>query len=180
VSERKMNRHYNFLVLGLVLGGMLTACSGESKTVQCQKFIKVHGEVEASLSANPTLSQLLNRQPKNLKEFQQLTKDYSKAYTQLATGIDKAVKLIEVLSVQDDKLKTLKTEYLAATGKAGEITRKLASISDAQSKVTDTKDKNFQKLNTELTQASQNLGAVGKEEKSLIASLNTYCGNKPK
>jgi hypothetical protein len=182
MSERKMTRQYHFLVLSLVLGGMLASCSGESKNVQCQKFIKVNQEVKTSLTANEALSQSLNRRTKNLAEFQQLAKDFSTFFSKSATSLDKAVKLITDLSVQDDKLKTLKTEYLAITTKTGEATRKLATIADAQSKITEKelKDKSSQRLGAEFTKAIKTLGEAGKEEEALITSLNTYCGNKPK
>lgn len=177
-----MNRPYYSLALGLALGGILTACSGESKTAQCQKFIKVNQQVKASLTNNQAQSQSLNRRPKNLVEFQQLAQDFSKFFAQSAINLDKAVQLITALNLQDNQLKTLKTEYLEVTRKTGEATRKLATISEAQSKITEKglKDKSAQKLGTDFTNAIKTLGAVGKEEETLINSLNTYCGTKPK
>jgi hypothetical protein len=182
-----MNRKYNFLVLSLVLGGMLTVLSGmptahssEGKNVQCQRFIEVNRKIKNSLAVNEALGQSLNRRTKNLEEFRQLAKDFSKFFTQSANSLDKAVRLINNLSVQDGNLKTLKTEYLAVIRQTRDATRELVNIADAQSRITeqDLKRRSAQRLGAEFREAIQSLHDAGKREEVLINRLNAYCGTK--
>lgn len=176
-----MIRYYgSVLAIGL-LTGTLWGCSGETQKAQCGKFNQVTDQVQKIYQpSGPKLEALKKRSASSLDDFKRLAQDYGAAFTELASHGEKSQQLIQPLSVKDEKLLTLKANYLEAHKSVQTNALRLAGISVEQSKFTgaDLKGAKFQKLLRESETFSKALEAAGKKDVEVIAQVNAYCNAK--
>ncbi len=181
-SMLKNNHSLASLILGILTALLLTAC-GDSKVVQCNKFIQVTKEVRGALTPYATTTQTLNKKvPKDLNGFIALARERSQHLSQWAGGIDKALQMIEALKVQDQKLKSFQDEYIKITKSNKEFTLELSKIATAQSQFTeaDVKSGNIQKTGQDFEKISLRMSAIREPEQKLIDDFNVYCSGSAK
>ncbi len=174
----KINPGLTSLVLGVSTTLLLAACS-ENRVVQCNKFAQVNERVRVSLAKHAETAQTFSKKvPKDLAGFKGLAKEMSQHLSQSAIGIESALKMIEGLDVQDEKLKSFKSEYTRITISTGAATKELSKISAAQSQSTevDLKNGKLQKLAQDSEDISHKIAASGEAERKLMDNFNAYCG----
>jgi hypothetical protein len=166
------------LTLGVLSTLLLTAC-GESKVVQCNKFAQVNEKVRVSLAPYAEKNQVLGKKvSKDLAGFTVLARERSQHLSQSAIGFNSALKIIEGLSVQDDKLNSFKDEYINITRSIGEATQELSRIASKQGQSTeiDLKNGSLLQLEQDFETVSLKIANSGKAEKKLMDNFNAYCG----
>lgn len=181
-SMLKNNHNLAPWILGILTTLLLTAC-GETKVVQCNKFIQVTEKVRSSLAPYAETTQTLNKKvPKDLNGFIALARERSQHLIQWAGGIDKALQMIEDLKVQDEKLKSFQEEYINITKSTKEFTMELSKIASAQSQFTevDVKSGNIQKTGQNFENVSLKRAASIESERKLMDNFNAYCSGPTK
>jgi predicted SPOUT superfamily RNA methylase MTH1 len=178
----KINHILASLILGVLSTLLLIAC-GENKVVQCNKFAQVNERVRVSLAKYAEKNQVLDTKvSKDLAGFTVLARERSQYLSQSAIGFNSALKIIEGLSVQDDKLKSFKDEYINITRLIGESTQELSNIASKQGQSTDIDLKNgsLTQLEQDFETVSIKIATSGKAEKKLMDNFNAYCRSSQK
>jgi hypothetical protein len=182
MSERKIMGQRSLIVLSLLLVSLTSSCSGESKKVQCDKFAKVTAQVKTTLRADETQTKPVDKTAtaNTIEGFQKLAKDSADLMSKRATSVDQAVKIIEELSVGDNELQSLKTEYLGIIQKAADATHLIVNIYTAKSKATakTMTEPSFKQLDKDYITAINTFTAAVTAEPKFIKRLNTYCSAK--
>jgi uncharacterized protein YvpB len=182
MSKRKIMGQRSLIALSLVVVSLSTGCSGESKKVQCGRFTQVTTQVGATLKTDETQNKTTDKTAtaNTIEGFQKLAKDSAEIFTQRTNRTDRAVKIIEELTVSDDQLKSLKNEYLVVIKKAADATRSIADIYTAKSKATakTMMEGSFKKLDQDFISAVDTFTAAVTEEPQIIGKLNAYCNAK--
>ena len=176
-SMLKINHSLASLTLVFLSTLLLTAC-GESKVVQCNKFAQVNERVRVSLAKYAEKNQALDKKvSKDLAGFTVLARERSQYLSQSALGFNSALKIIEGLSVQDDKLKSFKDEYINITRSIKESTQELSKIASKQGQSTeiDLKNGSLPQLEQDFETVSIKIATSGKAEKKLMDNFNAYC-----
>jgi hypothetical protein len=174
----KINPGLAYLVLGISTTLLLAACS-ENKIVQCNKFAQVNEKVRVSLEKHSETAQAFGKKvPKDMAGFTELAEEMSKHLNRSAAGIETARQIIEGLNVQDEKLKSFKSDYIKITKSTGEATQELSRILAAQSHSTevDLKNGKLKQLEQDSEAISRKIAASGEAEKKLMDNFNIYCG----
>ena len=178
----KINHSLASLILGVLATFLLTAC-GENKVVQCNKFAQVNEKVRFSLAKYAEKNQSLDKKvSKDLAGFTELARERSQHLSQSAIGFESALKIIESLNVQDEKLKSFKYEYINVTKSIGESTQELSKIASKQSQSTeiDLKNGSLTKLEQDFETISIKIANKGDAEKKLMDNFNAYCSGSQK
>ncbi len=177
-----------WLVL-LVAVAMLSGCTTSGKVADCETFVKTNRQVDAYFAKNSTDGAALGKKKFNgVEEQKKLAKEYLTFFLQSAETSSKAIAAIQGMSIKDEQLKTLQTEYLGITKKTKEAIDRLAVISAEQntSPITDAIVKD-PKLDVKLVAKSKQLDddfqekvkvlqELGEEESKVINKVNAYCG----
>jgi DNA repair ATPase RecN len=178
----QINHSLAYPMIGLLIIFLTTACN-DSKVTQCNRFAQVNEKIRVSLAKHEAEGKTLSQKhTTDLAGLKALAKDFSSFYSNSAQDIDKALKLIDELNVQDEKLQSFKREYADITKQAGESFRQLSQNATAQSAATvaDLTNGKLQQLRQEFKQASNGLAASGKKEQELMDKFNVYCGSSKK
>jgi hypothetical protein len=178
----KINHSLASWILGVPATLLLTAC-GETKVVQCNKFIQVTEKVRVSLAPYAETTQTLNKKvPKDLNGFIVLAKERSQHLSQWAGRMDQALQLIEGLNIQDEKLKSFQNEYINITKLTKEFTLEQSKITSAQSQFTevDVKSGNIQKTGQDFENISLKRSVSSESEQKLMDNFNAYCSGSTK
>ncbi len=178
----KINHSLASLILAVSAILLLTACS-ENKIAQCNKFAQVNEKVRFSLAKYAEKNQSLNEKvSKDLAGFTKLARERSQHLSQSAIGFESALKIIESLNVQSEKLKSFKNEYINITRSIGESTQELSRIASKQSQSTeiDIKNGSLSKLEQDFETISIKIANSGDAEKKLMDNFNFYCGDSQK
>jgi hypothetical protein len=180
MSERKIMGQRSLIVLSLLLVSLTSSCSGESKKVQCDKFAKVTAQVGAITNETQNKSVDKTTTANTIEGFQKLAKDAAELMTKRANSVDRAIKIVEELSVSDNELKSLKTEYLGIIQKQADATRLIVNIYTAKSKATakTMTEPSFKQLDKDYITAINTFTAAVTAEPKFIKRLNTYCSAK--
>ena len=180
-----------------VIGGLLTlwlvtvlaGCNATGKMADCETFVKTNRQVDAYFAKNSADGAALGKKKfKDVAEQKKLAKEYLDFFLQSAASSKQAIAAIQGMSLKDEQLQTLQTEYLSITKKTKEAIDRLAVISAEQntSPITDAIVKDPQ-LNVKLVAKSkqldddfqekvQALRELGGEEGKVIDKVNAYCG----
>jgi hypothetical protein len=182
MSERKIMGQRSLIVLSLLLVSLTSSCSGESKKVQCDKFAKVTAQVKDTFTADEAQNKSVDKTvtPNTIEGYQKLAKDSADHMAKRAANVDRAVKIIEELSVGDKELQSLKTEYLGIIQKQADATRLIMNIYTAKSKATakTMTEPSFKQLDKDNITAINTFTAAVTAEPKFIKRLNTYCSAK--
>jgi hypothetical protein len=177
------------VICGFILVvAMLSGCTS-GKMADCETFVKTNRQVDAYFAKNSTDGAALGKKKFNgVEEQKKLAKEYLTFFLQSAETSAKAIGAIQGMSLKDEQLKTLQTEYLSITKKTKEAIDRLAVISAEQntSPITDAIVKD-PKLDVKLMAKSKQLDddfqervkvlrELGGEEGKVIDKVNAYCG----
>jgi hypothetical protein len=176
-------------VLLIWLVTLLSGCNTTGKMADCETFVKTNRQVDAYFAKNTTDGATLSKKKFNgVAEQKKLAKEYLTFFLQSAETSTKAIAAIQGMSLKDEQLQTLQTEYLSITKKTKAAIDRLAVISAEQntSAITDAIVKD-PKLDIKLVAKSKQLdddfqekvtalGALGGEEGQVIDKVNAYCG----
>jgi hypothetical protein len=176
-------------LLLLLLVTMLSGCNTTGKMADCETFVKTNRQVDAYFAKNSTDGAALGKKKFNgVEEQKKLAKEYLTFFLQSAETSTKAIAAIQGMSLKDEQLQTLQTEYLGITKKTKEAIDRLAVISAEQSTspITDAivKDPKLdlklmaksQQLDDDFQEKVKVLRELGAEEGKVIDKVNAYCG----
>jgi uncharacterized protein YnzC (UPF0291/DUF896 family) len=186
---KTMNRY--LLSIGgllMILAAINSGCTN-GKVTDCQNFIKTNRQIDTYFAKNAEEGTALGKKKfKDVAEQKQLAKEYLTFFLQSAQTSTKAIETIQEMSLQDEQLKTLQSDYLSITKKTKEAIDQLAVISAEQSTSTITdaivKDPKLdpklvqkaKQLDDSFQEKVQALGNLGGEEAKVIDKVNSYCG----
>ncbi len=173
----------------VLLVTMLPGCTTTVKMADCETFVKTNRQVDAYFAKNTMDGAALGQKKFNgVEEQKKLAQEYLTFFLQSAETSTKAIAAIQGMSLKDEQLKTLQTEYLNITKKTKEAIKRLAVISAEQntSSITDAIIKD-PKLDVKLVAKSKQLDddfqekvkvlrELGGEEGKVIDKVNAYCG----
>jgi uncharacterized protein YnzC (UPF0291/DUF896 family) len=173
----------------VLLVTMLSGCGTTGKMSDCEAFVKTNRQVDAYFAKNALDGAVLGKKKFNgVAEQKKLAKEYLTFFLQSVETSNKAITAIQGMSLKDDQLQTLQSEYLSITKKTKEAIDRLAVISAEQntSAITDAIVKD-PKLDVKLVAKSKQLdddfqekvkilGVLGTEEGKVIDKVNAYCG----
>jgi uncharacterized protein YnzC (UPF0291/DUF896 family) len=173
----------------ILLVTMLPGCTTTVKMADCETFVKTNRQVDAYFAKNTMDGAALGQKKFNgVEEQKKLAQEYLTFFLQSAETSTKAIAAIQGMSLKDEQLKTLQTEYLNITKKTKEAIKRLAVISAEQntSSITDAIVKD-PKLDVKLVAKSKQLDddfqekvkvlrELGGEEGKVIDKVNAYCG----
>jgi hypothetical protein len=173
----------------ILLVTMLSGCTTTGKMPDCETFVKTNRQVDAYFAKNSTDGAALGKKKFNgVEEQKKLAKEYLTFFLQSAETSNRAITAIQGMSLKDEQLQTLQTEYLSITKKTKEAIDRLAVISAEQntSPITDAIVKD-PKLDVKLMAKSKQLDddfqekvkvlrELGGEEGKVIDKVNAYCG----
>jgi uncharacterized protein YnzC (UPF0291/DUF896 family) len=178
-------------VSGLVvlLAIVLSGCAATGKMTDCETFVKTNRQVDTYFAKNAADGAALGKKKFNgVAEQKKLAKEYLTFFLQSVKTSDKAIEAIQGMSLKDEQLQTLQTEYLGITKKTKESIDQLAVISAEQntSTITDAivKDPKLdikliaksKQLDDDFQEKVKILGELGGEEGKVIDKVNAYCG----
>jgi hypothetical protein len=173
----------------ILLVTMLPGCTTTVKMADCETFVKTNRQVDAYFAKNTMDGAALGQKKFNgVEEQKKLAQEYLTFFLQSAETSTKAIAAIQGMSLKDEQLQTLQTEYLNITKKTKEAIKRLAVISAEQntSSITDAIVKD-PKLDVKLVAKSKQLDddfqekvkvlrELGGEEGKVIDKVNAYCG----
>ncbi len=176
-------------LLILLLVTMVSGCNTTGKMVDCETFVQTNRQVDAYFAKNSTDGVALGKKKFNgVEEQKKLAKEYLTFFLQSAETSAKAIAAIQGMSLKDQQLQTLQTEYLGITKKTKEAIDRLAVISAEQStsEITDAIIKDPQldlklvakskQLDDDFQEKVKALSTLGKKEGQVIDKVNAYCG----
>jgi hypothetical protein len=173
----------------LLVVTVLSGCTTSGKMADCETFVKTNRQVDAYFAKNSTDGAALGKKKFNgVEEQKKLAKEYLIFFLQSAETSNKAISAIQGMSLKDEQLQALQTEYLSITKKTKEAIDRLAVISAEQntSPITDAIVKDPQldmklvakskQLDDDFQEKVKVLRELGGEEGKVIDKVNAYCG----
>jgi hypothetical protein len=140
----EFNRRIKTVAIAMAISTLTAGCN--SKQIQCKNVIKV---------VNDTVSQTESLTAKG-------TKGDTSSITQSAELWGKSAKEMTGINVEDEKLKTYKSQFTTMYQTSSEITKQIvASIQ--------------QKKSTQVYEGLRKFQSVISPEKDLVSSVNQYC-----
>jgi hypothetical protein len=130
--------------IAIVSIATMTGCN--SKVTQCKNLIQV---------VNSTVSQTESLTSKG-------TKGDASSIKQSAEVFDKSAKDMMSINVEDEKLKTYKTQFVTMYQSSSEITKQIVASLE-------------QKKSTQVYEGLRKLQSVASPEKDLVQGINQYC-----
>jgi hypothetical protein len=188
---------YNFtqplspkVIIGFFLVvAMFSGCTTTAKVADCETFIKTNRQVDAYFAKNSTDGTALGKKKFNgVEEQKKLAKEYLTFFLQSAETSTKAIEAIQSMSLKDESLQILKTDYLGIAKKTKKAIDQLAIVSAEKSTIAITeaifKDPKldiklfakYKQLDDDFQENAESLKQLGGEEGKVIDKVNAYCG----
>jgi hypothetical protein len=173
----------------ILVVAMLSGCTTTGKIADCEAFVKTNQQVDTYFVKNSTDGAALGeKKVKGVEEQKKLAKEYLTFFLQSAETSTKAIDAIQNMSLKDNPLQTLKTDYLGIAKKTKKAIDQLAIISAEQSTIAITdaivKDPKinikifakYKQLDDDFQENAEALKQLGGEEGKIIDKVNAYCG----